>query len=262
MGRIRLRPHILLQPIPVALITTADAAGKGNVCTATWVGVACSVPPMLSVAIRPERYTHGLLQASGEFAVNIATTEMTWAVEYVGSRSGRDEDKFAGSGLTALPASEIKAPLIAECPIGIECRVRQQIKLGSHDLFLGEILAIQVDEVVVDAKGRLVTDKVKPLALVTPYEYWSLGQRIQPPERKPRMYALSGSGECAEAKGWVEAHLGPAIYIEVDKLDEAERENAMIELAQHADPVVFPVLFYRGQVVVGYKPEEYAKLKG
>jgi flavin reductase (DIM6/NTAB) family NADH-FMN oxidoreductase RutF len=177
MGKRELKPTVALEPVPVAMVTCADNQGHANVITLAWVGVACSVPPMLTIAVRPERFSRKMLQETREFVVNVPSTDLAWAVDYCGTRSGRNEDKFAAAGLTPAPATRVKAPLIAECPINMECVVRHELSLGTHDLLIGEIVAVHADESVLDDKGRIAADKVKPLAY-TIGDYWSLGPRV------------------------------------------------------------------------------------
>ncbi len=177
MGKRQLRVSTALQPVPAVLVTCAGAQGRANIITLAWTGVACSVPPMLTIAVRPERFSHMLIEDSREFVVNVPSADLVWAVDYCGTRSGRAEDKFAGAGLTSLPASKVKAPLIAECPVNIECVVRHTMRLGSHDLFVGEVVAVHADESVLDESGAISAAKVNPLAYA-PIDYWSLGSKL------------------------------------------------------------------------------------
>ncbi|MGQ9675619.1 MAG: flavin reductase family protein [Chloroflexota bacterium] len=177
MAKRRLRPSTALQPVPAVLVTCVDNEGRANIITLAWVGVVCSVPPMVSIAVRPERFSHRLIDETKEFVVNVPSVDLVWAVDYCGTRSGKNEDKFAGTGLTPLPASQVKAPIIAECPIGMECVVRQKLSLGSHDLFLGEVVAVQADESVLDESGAIAVGKVNPIAYA-PIEYWGLGSKL------------------------------------------------------------------------------------
>lgn len=177
MSKRQLRATTALQPLPAVLVTSVDDQGRGNIITLAWVGVACSVPPMLSIAVRPERYSYRLIEESQEFVVNVPTADLAWATDYCGTRSGRNEDKFAEARLTALPAKQVKAPLIAECPINMECVVRHKLSLGSHDLFIGEIVVVHADESVLDDSGAISIGKVKPLAYA-PIEYWSMGSKL------------------------------------------------------------------------------------
>jgi flavin reductase (DIM6/NTAB) family NADH-FMN oxidoreductase RutF len=174
--KVERRPSTLLLPVPAVLVTVADGE-KNTIVTIAWAGTVNSAPPMLSVSIRPSRYSHELLERAREFVVNVPRASQVEQVDLCGSISGRDEDKWAAAGFTALPASKVQAPLIAECPINIECVVRHELALGAHDMFIGEILAVHCDEEVLDERGRLKRDALDALAYVDG-EYWSLGTKV------------------------------------------------------------------------------------
>ncbi len=176
--KIERKPSTALLPAPVVLLSVAGhGKEKDNIITLAWAGTVCSEPPMLSVAIRPSRHSHRLVDAAREFVVNIPRAGQLEQVDLAGVWSGAEHDKFAELGLTARPAKQVAAPLIEECPINIECVVRHQLDLGAHDLYLAEIVAVQYDEEVLDAKGRVKTGALEPIAYVEG-EYWSLGERI------------------------------------------------------------------------------------
>ncbi len=176
--KIERRPSTVLLPAPVVLLSVAGRDKESpNIITLAWAGTVCSDPPMLSVAIRPTRHSHQLVNAAREFVVNVPRAAQLTEVDLAGVWSGAEHDKFADLGLTATPASRVAAPLIEECPINIECVVRHQMALGAHDLYLAEIVAVQYDEEVLDAHGRVQTRKLTPIAYVEG-EYWSLGERI------------------------------------------------------------------------------------
>jgi flavin reductase (DIM6/NTAB) family NADH-FMN oxidoreductase RutF len=142
------------------------------------VGTLCSEPPIIGVSIRPSRYSHALVQAAGEFAVNVPTAAMVRAVDWCGTVSGHAEDKFKALGLTAIPTQVIHTAGIQECPLTLECQVTQTLHLGSHDLFLGKVVAVQVDEAILDARGNIDLGKANPLAYGG-HAYWSLGQFVE-----------------------------------------------------------------------------------
>lgn len=167
----QLTPQTLLYPAPVVLVSCGGLAGPKNIVTLAWAGVVNSTPPMVGIGVRPSRYSHELISQTGEFVVNIPRADQLKAVEVCGSTSGRTSDKFAATGLTAVPAQKVKAPLIAECPVNLECRVQQVVKLPSHDLFLAEIVAVHADETVLDAGGRIDPAKARPLAYCNG-QYW------------------------------------------------------------------------------------------
>ena len=161
----------------VLLSVAGHGKEKPNIITLVWAGMLCSSPPMLSVAIRPTRHSHRLVNAAREFVVNVPSAAQLELVDLAGVWSGAEHDKFEELGLTATPASLVAAPLIEECPINIECVVRHQLALGAHDLYLAEIVAVQYDEDVLDAHGRVQTKKLSPIAHMEG-EYWSLGEQI------------------------------------------------------------------------------------
>jgi len=175
--KIERKPSTALLPTPVVLVTVADGDNGANMLTIAWVGVACSAPPMVSVAIRPTRYSYRLVTQAREFVVNIPRASLLENVDLAGVWSGAEHDKFRELGLTPSPAGHVTAPLIKECPINLECRVEHQLSLGAHDLFIAEIVAVHYDEEVLDSRGRLKTKDLDALAFVGG-EYWSLAERV------------------------------------------------------------------------------------
>jgi len=165
-----------LAPVPAVLVACGGSDGiKPNLITVAWTGIVCSKPPMVSIAIRPERYSYGLIKATGEFTINIPSGKLVKAVDWCGVISGREQDKFTGSGLTPMPGSKVSAPIVAECPLALECRTAQILELGSHHLFLAEIVAVQVSENLLDTNGRLHLEQDGLLAYVHGH-YYDLGQ--------------------------------------------------------------------------------------
>lgn len=158
------KPANLLAPTPVIMASAGRPGETPNIITLAWAGTVCSDPPMLSVSIRPERYSYPLIRETGEFVVNLVTEELTRAADFCGVRSGRDLNKFEAAGLTPEPSVKIAAPAIAESPVNLECRVTQVIPLGSHDLFLAEILAVRVDARLINEKGKLDLTKAGLIA--------------------------------------------------------------------------------------------------
>jgi flavin reductase (DIM6/NTAB) family NADH-FMN oxidoreductase RutF len=177
MVKVAVKPSTYLYPVPAVMVTSGPRE-RPNIITLAWVGTVCSNPPMVGISIRRSRYSHELITEHGEFAVNLPTAEQVRVVDYCGMVSGRDADKFSGAGLTPLPASAIETVIIAECPVNLECKVQQVLSLGSHDLFLGEIVAVQVDEEVLTAKHQVDLSQAAPLAYGA-REYWSLGERLE-----------------------------------------------------------------------------------
>jgi flavin reductase (DIM6/NTAB) family NADH-FMN oxidoreductase RutF len=162
-----------LNPVPVVLVTSQGKSGPPNVLTVAWTGTVCSDPPMLSISVQRQRHSYELLKEGREFVVNLPTEELTRATDLCGVTSGRDGDKFAAARLTPLPASAVRPPLIAECPVNLECRVQQVLALGSHDLFLARIVAVDVEEELINASGRLNLGKAGLITYLHG-EYWSL----------------------------------------------------------------------------------------
>ncbi|MFQ6130911.1 MAG: flavin reductase family protein [Armatimonadota bacterium] len=177
MAKKALEPTTTLFPCPAALISCRGPDGPANIITLAWVGVCCSEPPMIGIGIRPHRHSNPLVRCSGEFVVNIPTSNMAEVVDWCGCVSGADVGKFAGGRLTAVEASEVSAPLIAECPINVECVVRHLLRLGTHDYFIGEVVAVHVEEELLGAGGRIEVARLKPLIYNMP-EYWSIGERV------------------------------------------------------------------------------------
>jgi flavin reductase (DIM6/NTAB) family NADH-FMN oxidoreductase RutF len=157
-----LKPDGFMVPLPATMLSCQIGDERPNIITLSWVGVLCSEPPQIGVGIRPARFSHAIVKESGEFVINIPNESQAFATDYCGHVSGRRADKFADCSLTAEKGSVVSAPIIKECPINIECRVTQSLMLGSHELFIGEIVAIQVDENCVDEKGHLIMANAKP----------------------------------------------------------------------------------------------------
>lgn len=163
-------PGTALSPVPAVMVSCADEMGKPNIITLAWVGTVCSDPPMVGISIRPSRYSHTLVHQTGEFVVNLPSSAQLEAMDYCGVASGREVDKFAVTGLTPIPAELVKAPLIDECPVNMECRVLQTISLGSHDLFLAEILRVHrpVEETMETLTGGVAYGNGRYLSLDKP----------------------------------------------------------------------------------------------
>lgn len=166
-----------LFPLPVMLISCADKKGSKNLITLAWVSKVCAEPPMLAIAVRSSRYSYQMIKETGEFVVNVPTEPITRQVDFCGNKSGKDMDKFKETGLTPEPASKVKAPIVKECPANFECKVRQSVHLGSHDLFVGEVVAVTIDKSILDAQGKIDYAKAKPIVYVAP-GYWNLAKQI------------------------------------------------------------------------------------
>ena len=171
------KPGNMLYPLPVVMVSLAVAEGHPNIITLAWVGTVCTNPPMVSISVRPERYSYPILKETGEFVINLTTKDLTFATDYCGVKSGRDVDKFKEMGLTAIPASVVKAPMIGESPVNIECKVREIKPLGSHDMFLADVVAVHADEKYMDETGRFCLDQAEPIAY-SHGTYYSLGEKL------------------------------------------------------------------------------------
>lgn len=154
MSKISWKPGNMLYPLPAVLVTCSDGQGKDNVLTVAWTGTICSDPAMLYISVRPERYSYEMIQNTKEFVVNLTTKDLLQAVDFCGVRSGKDLDKFKEMNLTKLPAKEVKAPLIAESPVNIECKVTQVMPLGSHDMFIAKVVNVNVSDAYMDENGK------------------------------------------------------------------------------------------------------------
>ncbi len=146
---------ILMGPLPAVLVTTVDAGGKPNVFTVAWAGVACTSPPMVTIAVRKERLSHANLTATGEFGINIPPREMVKAGDFCGCRSGYKLDKIKHLGLSLEPGAAVRVPSLSKCPVALECVVRSVTELGTHDLFLAEIVQNKVDSSLIDSQGKI-----------------------------------------------------------------------------------------------------------
>jgi flavin reductase (DIM6/NTAB) family NADH-FMN oxidoreductase RutF len=175
--KIKMKPHTALFPCPVILVTCIDSKGKPNIITLAWTGTVCSKPPMLALGIRSKRYSHKLIENSKEFVVNIPTAKILRETDYCGLTSGKDIDKFSKTKLTEEIAVKVKPPLIRECPVNMECILKDRIPLGTHDLFLGEIVQVHIDQDILDGKGRIDFIKADPFTY-NQGEYWSMHKKL------------------------------------------------------------------------------------
>jgi flavin reductase (DIM6/NTAB) family NADH-FMN oxidoreductase RutF len=175
--KIQKKPFTALFPCPVVLVTSIAPNGKPNIITLAWAGTVCSEPPMIGLGIRPTRYSHKLIEKSKEFVVNIPTTDILAETDYCGVKSGKDVDKFSKTKLTQEPAAKVKAPIICECPVNIECKLKDIIQLGTHDLFLGEIVNIHIDQDILDEKGNIDFAKASPF-VYNQGGYWKIHKKL------------------------------------------------------------------------------------
>jgi flavin reductase (DIM6/NTAB) family NADH-FMN oxidoreductase RutF len=178
MGKRTLKPAAEFTPSPVVLVTCGTGQ-KANIIAISWAGVVCSDPPMVGVAVRPSRHSHSLMMETPEFAVNFPTEAHLRSADLCGNISGRAGDKFAAAGFTPLAGEKISVPIIAECPLALECKTVQVIHLGSHDLFLGEVLAVRADEEIVKERGGIDYWRIAGIAAAGG-NYWAADRAIAP----------------------------------------------------------------------------------
>lgn len=171
------KPGNMLYPLPVVLVSAEGNDGTKNVFTVAWAGTVCSDPPMISISVRPERYSHHLIEESKEFVVNLTTRKLAFATDYCGVKSGRDTDKFQDMKLTPVPADKVGAPLIAESPVNIECRVQDIYRLGTHDMFLARVEAVHAEEAYMDEKGKFDLSKAEPI-VYSHGSYFTTGRQV------------------------------------------------------------------------------------
>ena len=160
------KPGNMLYPVPAVMVSCQRPGEKPNIITIAWTGIVNSTPPMTYISVRKSRYSHDLIAESGEFVINLTTEALTFATDYCGVKSGREVDKFTEMKLTALAAGEVSCPMIAESPINLECKVREVHEYPSHDMFVAEIVAVHVDEELIDEKGRFEMEKAGLMAYV------------------------------------------------------------------------------------------------
>ena len=175
MGKRQFKPGNLLYPVPAVLVSAADKDGNSNLITVAWAGTICSDPPMLSISVRPERYSYHMVRETGEFVVNLTTEELVRAVDFCGVKSGRDTDKWKETGLTPEKASVVNVPLVRQSPVNLECRVLRVDELGSHHMFIAQVVAVDVDEKYMDEKDQFHLSAAKPLAY-SHGRYYGLGE--------------------------------------------------------------------------------------
>lgn len=177
MKRQNWRPGNMLYPVPAVMVACQRPGERPNIITIAWAGTVCSSPAMVSISIRKERHSYDIIKETGEFTINLVTADLTEATDYCGVRTGRQVDKFKEKGLTPYPSTQIAAPGIAECPVIIECRLQQIIALGSHDMFVAEVVNVSVDERHMNEAGKLELNKLG-LVAYSHGEYFALGEKI------------------------------------------------------------------------------------
>lgn len=171
------KPGNMLYPVPAVLVSCRDKEGSDNVLTIAWAGTICSDPAMLSISVRKERHSYKMIKESGVFVVNLTTKDLVKATDYCGVKSGRDEDKFAAMGLSKGEAEKINAPIIMESPVNIECKVTQVLELGSHDMFLAEVVNVQISDEYMDERGGFHLNDAGLLSY-SHGEYYGLSEQL------------------------------------------------------------------------------------
>lgn len=172
------KPGNMIYPVPAVIVSVGDSQSRINLLTVAWTGTICSDPPMAYISVRPTRYSYEMIRRSGEFVINLTSESLTRAADFCGVRSGRDLDKWAACGLTPAPAKSLDfAPIVAESPVNIECRVEKIEELGSHHMFIARVTAVQVDSAYIDSKGRFDLSRAGLIAY-SHGEYMSLGRKL------------------------------------------------------------------------------------
>jgi flavin reductase (DIM6/NTAB) family NADH-FMN oxidoreductase RutF len=177
MGKQHWKPGNMLNPVPAVMVSVTDGQGAQNIITVAWAGTVCTNPPMVSISVRPSRHSYEMIEKTGEFVINLTNEALVKACDYCGVVSGRDVDKFQHLGLTPLAMPHIKAPGIAENPVCIECRVVERRPLGSHTMFLAEVLGVTVDDAYMDETGRFGINEAG-LVMYSHGEYFSMGKKL------------------------------------------------------------------------------------
>lgn len=167
----------MLYPLPAVMVSVTDGEGNDNIITVAWAGTVCTNPPMLSISVRPSRHSYSMIRKTGEFVVNLTTEELAYATDYCGVRSGRDVDKFEKLHLTKEKGDFVSAPMIAESPVSIECRVKEVMELGSHHMFLADVLAVHADEQYMNENNKFELNKANML-VYSHGEYLGTGKKL------------------------------------------------------------------------------------
>lgn len=178
MSKTAFKPGNMIYPLPAVMVSCGDAPENYNIITIAWTGTVCSDPPLCYISVRKERHSHDIIQRTGEFVINLTTEELAQATDWCGVKSGRDHNKFREMHLTPQKGQLVKAPLIAESPLNIECKVFDFRELGSHDMFLAEVVAIDAEEKLIDkATGAFQLNHAHPLAY-SHGKYYGLGEKL------------------------------------------------------------------------------------
>lgn len=177
MGKQHWKPGNMLNPVPAVMVSVTDKEGKSNIITVAWAGTVCTNPPMVSISVRPSRYSYQILEETGEFVINLTNESLVKACDYCGVVSGRDVDKFAKTGLTSIPMEHVHAMGIDESPVNMECKITEKRELGSHTMFIAEVVGVTVDDQYMDETGKFHINE-SGLVMYSHGEYFALGKKL------------------------------------------------------------------------------------
>ncbi|MDD6137853.1 MAG: flavin reductase family protein [Lachnospiraceae bacterium] len=177
MGKQHWKAGNMLNPVPAVMVSVSDGNGKNNIITVAWAGTICTNPPMLSISVRPERYSYEMIKSTKEFVVNLTTKDLVRACDYCGVTSGRDVDKFEKMKLTPIKLPNVSVPGIKESPVNIECRVKKIEELGSHTMFIADVVGVTVDDEYMDEKGKFNINNTG-LVMYSHGEYFVMGEKL------------------------------------------------------------------------------------
>ena len=176
--KVPFKPGTLIYPLPAVMVSCGDQPSNYNIVTVAWTGTLCTDPPMCYISLRPERHSYDLIKRTWEYVINLTTADLAQATDWCGVRSGRDYDKFKTLHLTPQTAQIVKAPLIAESPLNIECRVEEIRPLGTHHMFISRVVAVNAEEKLIDkATGAFQLNHTRPLAF-SHGKYYALGEKL------------------------------------------------------------------------------------
>ena len=177
MGKQHWKPGNMLNPVPAVMVSVTDKDGRSNIITVAWAGTVCTNPPMVSISVRPSRYSYKMIEDTGEFVINLTNESLVKACDYCGVVSGRDVDKFKKTGLTPIPMEHVRAMGIGESPVNMECRVTEKRELGSHTMFIAEVVGVTVDDSYMDETGKFHINE-SGLVMYSHGEYFALGKNL------------------------------------------------------------------------------------
>lgn len=177
MGKQHWKAGNMLNPVPAVMVSVSDGNGKNNIITVAWAGTICTNPPMLSISVRPERYSYEMIKSTKEFVVNLTTKDLVRACDYCGVTSGRDVDKFEKMKLTPIKLPNVSVPGIKESPVNIECRVKKIEELGNHTMFIADVVGVTVDDEYMDEKGKFNINNTG-LVMCSHGEYFVMGEKL------------------------------------------------------------------------------------